>query len=102
MASGHGGCTAGEQFTVAVTITQYTSGAMATGETQGTCTGILQNWSSLATTVSTTSLAAGPAEACGFATTRENGYITDTYEWCLDMSLVSLDQQLYLPTVLKP
>jgi hypothetical protein len=102
VASGHGGCTADEQFTVAITITQSTSGAVATGQMEDTCTGKLQDWSGLTTAESTSSLTADAAEACGRATTRADGYVTDTYEWCLGVDLNLLDHQLYFPTILNP
>ena len=56
VASRHGGCTADEQVTVAITITQSTSGAIATGETGQTCTGKLQNWTSVPPFANKTSL----------------------------------------------
>ncbi|MGD2048721.1 MAG: hypothetical protein PVH03_04465 [Chloroflexota bacterium] len=102
VASGHGACTAGEQVTVAITVTQTTSGAVATGENQHTCTGQLQNWSSVVTVDTTSSLTAGPAEACGFATARDGMDITDTFEWCKDVDLIELNQRVHLPAIIKP
>jgi len=100
--SGHGGCTAGEEVTVAITVTQTSSGAVATGQEQQLCSGELQTWSSVATAVSATVFANGPAESCGLATTRANGYVTDTFEWCKDVDLVALTQEAYLPAVFYP
>ena len=100
--SGHGGCTAGEQVTIAITVTQSSSGAVATGQKEQLCSGELQMWSSVATAVSTSLFASGPAESCGLATTRANGYVTDTFEWCKDVDLMALTQEVYLPAVLHP
>jgi hypothetical protein len=102
VASGHGGCTVDEQVTVAITITQSTSGAMATGQKVQTCTGELQTWSFAVTADTTPYFADGPAEACGLATTRDAGYVTDTYDWCKDVDLINLNHYLYLPAALKP
>lgn len=100
--SGHGGCTAGEQVTVAITVTQASGGAVATGQKEQVCSGELQTWSGIATAVSSSSFANGPAESCGLATTRDNGYVTDTFAWCKDVDLVALTQEIYLPAVLHP
>lgn len=102
VASGHGACTDGQQVTVAITVTQTTSGAEATGENQHTCTGQLQDWSSVVTVDTTNSLTAGPAEACGFATARDGMVITDTFEWCKDVDLIELNQNVHLPSIIKP
>lgn len=96
---GHGGCTEDQIVTVAVTITQSTSSAIATGETQQTCSGELQQWTFTVTTDTTDYFVNAPGEACGFATTRENGTVTDTYEWCKDIELAAVTSQLYLPAL---
>lgn len=101
--SGHGGCTAGQQVTVAITVTQTTSGAQGTGDMQQACTGALQRWNAVATANTTSAFSDGAAEACGFATTRDgDGYVTDTFEWCKDVELVTLEEQVYLPLIAKP
>lgn len=100
VASGHGGCTDGQQVTIAVTVTQ--SSAVATGEKVQDCTGEEQNWSTIATVDTVDSLAAGTAEACGLATTRDNGSVTDTFDWCVDVDLVEADISTYLPIIMKP
>ncbi|MCA9974040.1 MAG: hypothetical protein KC425_27700 [Anaerolineales bacterium] len=56
----------------------------------------------MGTAVSTPAFTAGPAEACGLATSRAGSTITDTYAWCKDVDLVIVDQQIYLPLVLQP
>lgn len=102
IASGHGGCTADQQVTVAVTITQSTSGAVATGEWINSCSGELQTWSLRVTAHTTSSFATAAAEACGLATTREGVYVTDTFDWCKDIDLIRLDQRAYVPLILVP
>ncbi|MCA9876041.1 MAG: hypothetical protein KC441_20350 [Anaerolineales bacterium] len=104
LASGHGGCTAGEEVTVGITVTQpiSVSGAVATGEKVWTCNGETQMWQMTATAVTTTTvLVDGPAEACGLATTRADGSVTDTFDWCRDVDLVTVNPQNYLPIVLN-
>jgi hypothetical protein len=96
---GHGGCTAGEIVGIQVTVTQSTTGALATGDTQEICTGELQQWSVRAAADGADRFAAGPARACGVATTRSEGQITDTFEWCRDITLV---YAVYLPIVPGP
>ncbi len=100
--SGHGGCTDGEQVTVAITVTQTSSSAVATGQHEQQCNGGLQTWSSVVTAVSTSSFGDGPAETCGLATTRDNGAVTDTFEWCKDVDLVTLTPAAFLPMVFQP
>jgi hypothetical protein len=95
---GHGGCTQGEQVAVAVTITQSTTGAVATADLQQDCTGDLQHWQVMATTKTITPFVADTAEACGLATSRADGSVTDTFEWCVG---VELNWQNYLPLVLN-
>ncbi|MGD8791063.1 MAG: hypothetical protein PVF47_00815 [Anaerolineae bacterium] len=101
LAGGHGGCTEDQQVTIAITITQSISTAVATGTTEQTCTGELQIWRMRAMADTTSSFADGPAEACGLATTRDAGYVTDTYDWCVDVDLIRLDHQIYLPLTAK-
>jgi hypothetical protein len=100
LASGHGGCTADELVTVVVTVTQSSSGAVATGEHQWTCTGELQTWSLLVAANTSASFSSAAGQACGLATTRSGGYVTDSFDWCKDVDLLRLDQQLYLPVTL--
>lgn len=98
-ASGEGACTAGEDVTIAVTITQAATGATAVGETVASCTGQVQRWSAIAAVQSGAAIAPGTAEACGVATTRQEGEVTDTFEWCRD---VALHVRVYLPVVIRP
>ena len=102
IASGHGACTDNQEVTIAVTVTQTSSGAMATGETVQTCNGELQAWNAWATIDTSTLFETDPGEACGLATTRDNGYVTDTFDWCKSVDLIRLDSRVYLPIALAP
>jgi hypothetical protein len=99
LVAGHGGCTAGQQVTVQVTLFQTATAALATGQTQDVCTGVLQHWSSTAVALSDTVFIAAPAQACGVAETRDGETSTDRFEWCRDVDLV---YGIYLPLVIHP
>jgi hypothetical protein len=94
---GHGGCTAGQTVTIAVTLTQSLTGAQAPGQTEETCTGELQYWTLDVSTQGSSPFAATEvAQACGLATTRDNGSVTDSLEWCRAVDLVL---RSYLPLI---
>ncbi|MFW6098173.1 MAG: hypothetical protein ACOC9Z_08845 [Chloroflexota bacterium] len=95
--SGHGGCTADETVTVVISVTQAT-GANAMGQTDLSCSGQMQQWQVISTLETGAGLALGNAEACGVATTRSDGKVTDTFEWCRD---VVLGRPTYLPLILE-
>lgn len=99
--SGHGGCSAGEMVTIAISITQYSTGAVATGEIVEPCTGAEQQWQLTAAAIISPSFVAGPADACGTATTRLDGEVTDAESWCRaePALLVELNHELHLPLV---
>lgn len=99
-AIGHGGCTEGEGVTVAVTVTQSATGAVATGQWQGTCTGGLQRWIADAAIVGEDAFEAGTADVCGLATTRSDGEVTATDEWCPEDG-VTLTWRAYVPAILS-
>lgn len=99
-AIGHGGCTENEEVTVAVTVTQSATGVVATGQWQGTCTGELQHWIADAAVVAGDAFEAGAAEVCGLATTRSEGEVTDTDEWCPEDG-VTLTWRAYVPAILS-
>jgi len=99
-AIGHGGCTENEEVTVAVTVTQSATGAVATGQWQGTCTGELQHWIAEATIVTGEAFEAGAAEVCGVATTRSADEVTDTDDWCPEGG-VTLTWRAYVPVILS-
>ncbi len=95
--TGHGGCTDGQMVTVVVTITQSLNNAQAHGQTEETCTGELQHWTlDVSTNGSPPFTATETAQACGLATTRDNGSVTDTLEWCRDVNVV---MRSYLPLI---
>ncbi len=93
---GHGGCTEDELVTVAITLTHSTSYNQARGEQVEICTGDLQHWHLDVSTDSSMPLTAGSAEACGLATTRADGEVTDSYAWCRE---VNLSWQNLLPVI---
>ena len=97
-ASGHGACTAGEEVTVDVTITQTVGGYLASGSAQfqQTCTGQLQSWQVAVPADPGSNFVDGPATACGTAVTRDETGVTDTFDWC---KVVRLNWQLYLPLI---
>jgi hypothetical protein len=97
LVAGHGGCTAAQQVTVQVTLTQTATAALATGQTEEVCTGELQSWSSIAVDTTGVRLVAEPAQVCGVAETREGDSLTDRFAWCRDVDLV---YGLYLPLAL--
>jgi hypothetical protein len=99
--TGHGSCTAGEQVTVVVTVTQSTTGASGTGQVQQTCAGEsqLQYWTAIVTADTSASFEAGSAHAFGLATTRSDGDVTDSFEWDRDLTLT--DWFINLPLVTK-
>jgi hypothetical protein len=93
---GHGGCAAGQIVAVQITITQSTTGALAAGETQEICSGDLQQWVVMAAAPDPARFAAGPALGCGVARTRFQGKVTDTFEWCRDLTLM---YAIFMPLV---
>lgn len=100
VASGEGGCTAGEAITIAFTVTQSTSGASASGLWNGACTGELQTWTSTSTPAPSPLFTVGAGEACAFAETRAGDSVTGTQNWCNDVLLTW--HRLFLPHVHKP
>lgn len=101
--SGHGGCSAGEMVTIAISITQHGTGAVATGEIVEPCTGVEQQWQLTAAAIISPSFVAGPADACGTATTRLDDEVTDAESWCRaePALLVELNHHLYLPLIAR-
>jgi hypothetical protein len=84
---GHVACDSGEQVRIAVTITQESSEAEATGHTKTFCTGTVQERTAQAVAKGGTKVAAGPAQACAVVTTRLKGEEIDTYSWCKAVTL---------------
>lgn len=76
---GHVTCGEGQRFSVDVTVTQDSTGAVATGHTQGTCTGERrQTWTAIATAHGGSTFEEGTALACAEASWPSIG----TVEWC--------------------
>lgn len=100
-ASGKGACTAGDDITIAFTVTQSSSEASAAGLWNGTCTGELQTWTKAVTTATPSpNFILGEGEACAFAETRDGDGVTATQEWC-DRILVATDIA-FLPNIHRP
>lgn len=97
LVEGHGSCTGGESFTVAVTVTHDATGNMARGELTEACAGemIRQEWQLTAVAVDE-ALPLGLAESCGLVQTKDGGAVTDEQEWCVD---VNLGDYLFLPMI---
>jgi hypothetical protein len=79
-----------------VTLTQTSTAALATGQTQQVCHGDLQSWSTSVAPAAGAAFVADPAQACGVAVTRAGETATDRFEWCRDVDLV---YGTYLPLV---
>jgi hypothetical protein len=99
LVSGHGSCTEGETFTVAVTVTHQATGYAAHGDVAEACAGeaVLQTWG-LTATAAGAALPRGAAETCGFAQTGDGETITDEKTWCVD---VRLGDYAFLPMVAR-
>lgn len=97
LVKGHGSCSDGETFTVAVTVTHAATGAIARGNVAGTCIGeaTLQEWQ-LTATAESDPLSLGAAESCGLVQTTDGESVTDEQKWCVD---VNLGDYLFLPIV---
>lgn len=98
--SGQGACTAEEDATIVFTVTQSSSGAIATGVWNGTCTGQLQTWTQAPTATPSPNFEAGEAEACADIVTRDSDEVTDIDKWCNSVFLAS--DHVYLPFVARP
>jgi hypothetical protein len=97
LVSGHGSCTLGETFTVAVTVTDVLS-TTAHGNVNDDCAGeaTLLQWH-LTATADSDPLAVGDGEVCGFVQTFDTYGATDSQQWCVD---VRLGDYQFLPSVL--
>ena len=102
--SGIGACTAGEEITIFFTVTQSSTGATATGEWNGDCTGEVQTWTgegALATP--SPNFSGGLAEGCATAETRDGESVTDTQDWCDPLILTNEElATVFLPVALAP
>src|SRR5581483_881887 len=88
-AMGHVGCTEGEIYRIEATLTQSLTGAMARGNTHGLCTGDLQQWQAETTARGPNRFQQGEALICGVILTLEDNVITDAWQWCKNVTLVS-------------
>jgi hypothetical protein len=98
LVSGHGSCTSGETFTVAVTVTDKMS-TTAHGNVSDDCAGeaTLLQWH-LTATADSDPLAVGDGQVCGFVQTFDSyAAMTDSQQWCVD---VRLGDYQFLPLVL--
>lgn len=99
LVSGHGSCTAGETFTVAVTVTHAATGYAAQGDVAEACAGedTLQSWE-LTATADGAALPRGAAEICGFVRAWDGDAVTGEQTWCVD---VRLGDYAFLPMVAR-
>jgi hypothetical protein len=61
------------------------------------CTGFLQTWSAVADTQSVSALNDGPAWVRGLGASRDDGEVTDTFQWCRDVDIVKVEPRSDLP-----
>lgn len=73
-------CTAGQQVSVRVTLTQ--GQAIGHGVGGGDCTGEAAEYPVRVTAQGAASFVPGDAQACGEAINRDRGRIVDTRQWC--------------------
>jgi len=102
--TGSGACTDGEEITITFTVTQSSTGAMATGEWNGDCTGELQTWTGEGTLASPSpNFSGGLAEGCAIAETRDGEVVTDERDWC-DRVILSSEplETVFAPAVTRP
>lgn len=100
VASGKGACTAGEEITISFTVAQTSTGAIATGEWNGDCTGALQTWTQAPSATPSPNFDDGEALACAIAETRDDDGVSDTQDWCDPVFLASYNN--FLPHIQKP
>jgi hypothetical protein len=88
LVSGPVSCTEGEKISIEVTLTQRSTGAVAEGVWQGSCTGERQQWSLKATTEGKNTFEEGSAEAVALGITKDHGEVTDAHQWFRSIRLV--------------
>ena len=79
---------AGERAELRVTVTQRSTGAVASGVAFLTSTGALQQWEVEARTEGGASFEAGPATAVALARSSLGGKATDAHQWLVNITLV--------------
>lgn len=74
------GCTAGQQVSVRVTLTQ--GQAIGDGVGGGECTGTAAEYPVRVSAHGATGFTTGEAQACAQAINRDHGRVVDTRQWC--------------------
>ena len=88
-------CDSGEDFRIAVTVTQA-GGAEATATAEGTCSGDVQRWRVTARAPAGGPVfVGGPAQVCASAQTRTGETVTDTHQWCREVTLLESAPPVY-------
>ena len=75
-------CPAGEKVHLRATVTQRETGAVAERRFVRRCTGTVEHWPVRMVRRGTATFAAGAAEACALAITRDSTGVTDVRQWC--------------------
>ena len=74
-------CDAGEKVRLRAEVTQGTTGALAKGHIQESCTGAVQHWTIKAVAHGPDAFAAGAASVRVWANTEFHGQVTDSFQW---------------------
>jgi hypothetical protein len=88
IATGPIACTAGEEVSLRVTVTQRATGAVAGGRTRITCTGDTQQWEVHASIQAQETFQEPPATAVAVARTTAEEDTTDAHQWLVEITLV--------------
>lgn len=80
-------CTAGEVLELQVRVSQRQNTPLAQGRARLICTGAQQPFAVRAELRGYGDFRPGAITACALATTRSGGRITDTHQWCRDVTL---------------
>ena len=81
-------CAAGERAHLSVTLSQRTTGAVATASTFVVCTGERRQWDIDAVVIGNERFEPGPAIAVAVAQTTSRGVATDAHQWLVPVTLV--------------
>ena len=81
-------CTVGQRAEIQVTLTQRATGALATGRSQFTCSGYLQQWEVHAVKQGREGFETGAATAVAVGVTSEGGKPDDAHQWLVQVTLV--------------
>ena len=80
-------CTLGERAYLEVTVTQRTTGAIASGRGVATCTGLTQQWDVDLEVQGSEVFDDGPAIAVAVAHSVRRGVTTDAHQWLVPVTL---------------